>query len=286
MKTSEDSRIQPFLQTERLEKNLFRGESRDLGTPQVYGGQVLGQAIQSAQKTVEDRVVHSAHAYFLRKGEFDAPIIYDVERSRDGRSFSTRRVVAIQHGRPIFTMSASFQAPESGFDYQQELELPSPPEEVPASLKLMAQIRIMDNRIFGEEFHLSLVIPEKGEPLKGIQFWIKARRRIADDDNMHRAILAYISDYGLLRSTLLPHGFGVDETWTSGEWEVVGASIDHALWFHRPFRIDEWLFYDCSPVSTMGARGLARGGIYNQQGVLVASTQQEGLIRRVKTPEA
>ncbi|MBC6428050.1 MAG: thioesterase family protein [Cellvibrionales bacterium] len=266
------SRIAAFLQTERLEKNLFRGTSRDLGTPQVYGGQVLAQAIDAAQQTVEDRDLHSAHAHFLRRGDHHDSIIYEVERSRNGGSISSRRVVAIQQGRPIFTMSASFQAPQAGFEFQRDLHLPPPPQEDAAAMDDWAAIRRAASGIFGEQFSLSPVATDHPPGL--LQFWIKANRSPGPQPQCHQAVLAYISDFGLLSAALAAQGLG-----HRPPDSLMVATIDHGLWLHRPCQVDSWLLYRCRALSNSGGRGLATGAIYDQHGTRIASSMQEGVIR-------
>ncbi len=271
---------------ERLEENLFRGPSQDIGTSRVYGGQVLGQAIKAAQYTVEDdRPIHSLHAYFLREGDHDNPIIYEVDRSRDGRSFSARRVVAIQHGRPIFTLSASFQVEEEGLEFQ----IPAPdvpgPDEVPSVRDFES---IFPDKL-PEKFQrlLRVSAPFDLKPI-GMEnairdnsftpcshYWLKTAAALPNEAQLHRAILAYVSDYGLLTTTLIPHGLRFPAT------NLVLASIDHAMWFHRPFRIDEWVLYSSEAISTSNARGLARGHFFNSDGQLIATTSQEGLLRKI-----
>jgi acyl-CoA thioesterase-2 len=274
-----------LLELERLEDNLFRGPSRDIGTNRVYGGQVLGQAIKAAQYTVEDnRNIHSLHAYFLREGDHDFPIIYEVDRSRDGKSFSARRVVAIQHGRPIFTLSASFQVEEAGLEYG--IEMP----EVPGPDELMSvreyESRHMDN--LPEKFQrlLSLSAPFDLKPVEldehldsdstspDRHFWIKTVAPLPVEPQLHRSILAYVSDYGLLTTSLVPHDLHFLDS------NLIMASIDHAMWFHRPFKMDQWLLYSCEAISTGNSRGLAKGYFFQQDGSLVASTTQEGLVRQ------
>ncbi len=268
---------------ERLELNLFRGESRDIGSPQVFGGQVLGQALVAASATVDDRAAHSLHAYFLRRGDCNAPIVYDVDRARDGNHFSTRRVQAIQHGEPIFNMAASFQKPEAGLDHQSEMPQVPPPEdlvdaetyyrnlatELPAGLRRMfAHRRPFEFRPVRPP---NLLNPQKLPPVKDI--WFRAVDALPDDDALHRCLLAYVSDFNLLDTATLPHGV----SFTSGK--LVMASIDHAMWFHRSVRVDDWLLYSTDSPSSSGARGFTRGSIFARDGRLVASTAQEGLIR-------
>jgi acyl-CoA thioesterase-2 len=273
-----------LLRLERLEENLFRGQSRDIGTRYVFGGQVLGQALSAAQRTVDpDRAVHSLHAYFLRAGDIEAPIVYDVDRARDGKSFSVRRVVAIQHGQPIFNAAASFQVHESGFEHQIDMpEVPGPenlppPDRVPADelAKLPVKVQRWLGRKGAFEFRYvsgrNEVDPRKRPPYQ--QIWFRLIDRAPDDDNLHRALLAYASDFHLIGTAMLPHGISYLQH------NVKVASLDHALWFHRRFRADEWLLYACDSPSAQGARGLTRGMIYARDGRLVASTAQEGLIR-------
>jgi len=272
-----------LLELEPLEVNLFRGESRDIGSPQVFGGQVLGQALTAASATVEGRIVHSLHAYFLRRGDFDAPIVYQVDRSLDGHSFANRRVVAIQHGEPIFNMAASFQVVEEGLEHQIGMPAVPPPEELPDSSRPPPQLlaRLPERvRSFLEQprpFEFRLVQPidyltPRSEP-PSRQVWFRAVDRLPDDERLHRRLLAYLSDYFLLDTATLPHGSALLGN------SVVMASIDHAMWFHRPLRVDDWLLYAVESPSASGARGFARAGIYARDGRLVASTAQEGLVR-------
>ena len=275
-----------LLRLERLEDNLFRGNSRDIGTRFVFGGQVLGQALSAAQQTVDaSRAVHSMHAYFLRAGDNEKPIIYEVERTRDGGSFSARRVVAIQHGQPIFVCTASFQIAEAGAEHQQSMpEVPGPddldppaPLSVEALDKVPVKLRRWLMRAGPFEFrHVwprDDLQPPKRPPLQHV--WFKLTDRVDDDPVLHRSLLAYASDFHLIGTATLPHGISYLHP------NVQMASLDHALWFHRPFRADDWLLYSCDSPSAQGARGLARGSIYTRAGVLVASTAQEGLIRLV-----
>ena len=270
---------------ERLELDLFRGESRDIGSAQVFGGQVLGQALVAATMTTEGRIVHSLHAYFLRRGDFNAPIVYEVDRARDGNHFSTRRVVAIQHGEQIFNMSASFQSPESGLDHQSTMpEVPPPESLADADYHLrdvLARMSPEKRRMLGQkrpfEFRpvemTNMLRPEKRAPFRNI--WFRAVDALPDDQALHRSLLAYVSDYNLLDTATMPHGLSF---WSP---ELVIASIDHAMWFHRPVRVDEWLLYSTDSPSASGARALARGKIFAMDGRLVASTCQEGLMRWV-----
>jgi acyl-CoA thioesterase-2 len=273
-----------LLQLERIEDNLFRGQSRDIGTRNVFGGQVLGQALSAAQRTVDpDRAVHSLHAYFLRAGDIEAPIVYQVDRSRDGRSFSVRRVVAIQHGQAIFNFAASFQVQESGAEHQidmpdvpgpDEIPLPAPmPADELAKLPVKVQRWLARKGAF-EFRHVhprNELKPEKRPPHQ--QVWFRLIDRAPDDPALHRALLAYASDFYLLGTALLPHGISYLHK------HVQVASLDHALWFHRPFRADEWLLYSLDSPSAQGARGINRGLVFTRDGRLVASTAQEGMMR-------
>ena len=272
-----------LLELERIEENIFRGESRDIGSPQVFGGQVLGQALTAANYTVDGRTVHSLHAYFLRRGDVNSPIVYDVDRARDGSSFSNRRVVAIQHGRPIFNMTASFQVAEEGLEHQIEMpDVPGPDglhdqrdisaraaEHLPSKLRRY----LMQERpfLFRPVEPIDILSPGKTQARRHV--WIKAVDVVGDDAKLHRNLLAYVSDYQLLATAMLPHGVRFEHG------NVQMASLDHALWFHRPFRVDDWLLYALESPTATGARGLARGHFFARDGTLVASTAQEGLIR-------
>jgi acyl-CoA thioesterase II len=274
---------------ERLEVNLFRGTSRDIGSPQVFGGQVLGQALMAAYSTLQDRTVHSLHAYFLRRGDFNLPIVYQVDRSRDGQTFSSRRVVAIQNGEPIFTFSSSFQELEAGLEHQ----TPMPDVPAPEALhdtgrpnpdvlaKLPEKIRrfLLRERPF-ELRYVDEVDYLAARPRPPVQrVWFRAADRLPDDDRLHRCLLAYAADFNLLNTACNPHGV----RYLDGH--LIMASIDHAMWFHRPFRIDDWLLYAMDSPSASGARGFVRGSIYTRTGVLVASVAQEGLMRVVRGPD-
>jgi len=272
-----------LLRLEPLETNLFRGESRDIGSPQVFGGQVLGQALMAASETVGPaRLVHSLHAYFLRRGDFNAPIVYEVDRSRDGGSFTNRRVVAIQHGQQIFHMSASFQAPEPGPDHQAPMPDVAPPEALPDLAAL--QRRQLDRLPAEQRRYWSLERPfefrsvetlEPGVPRPAVRhIWFRLTNELPDDDQvLQRVLLAYVSDFHLLETATLPHGLSM----RAGN--VTLASIDHGMWFHRPVRIDDWHLYALISPSSTGARGMAFGRIFDRAGHLIASTAQEGLMR-------
>ena len=278
-----------LLDLEPLEVNMFRGQSRDLGGKSVYGGQVIGQALVAAARTVEGSVPHSLHAYFLRPGDMAMPIVYEVDRVRDGRSFTARRVQAIQHGQPILSMISSFQKPESGSG---EHQMPMPEVPAPETLPFLHELRrewareIPDlhprlrdamTREPAIEFKHTRpwnpLKPEKREPSQAI--WFRAAGKLPDDPLLHACVLAYASDFNLLSTALLPHG----RSWFSPD--MVVASIDHALWFHREVRVDDWLLYVMDSPSSQSARGFSRGLIYDRQKRLVASVTQESLMRHV-----
>lgn len=274
-----------LLSLEKIEENLFRGQSQDLGWGTVYGGQVLGQALSAAVKTVPaDRIVHSLHAYFLRPGDVSLPVIYDVDRIRDGRSFTTRRVVAIQKGRAIFNMSASFQIDEPGFDHQDSGPQSPPPEGLLTEQERMVLLgerlpKPLRARATGDRpFEIRRVDPPEDpvsprkRPPRSMH-WLRTTGELPEDPSLHRFLLAYASDFSFLTTSLQPHGV----TWLTPGLQV--ASVDHAMWFHRPFRVDDWLLHSVHSSSASGARGYVRGQIFNQDGHLVASTAQEGLIR-------
>ncbi len=272
-----------LLQLERIEKNIFRGESRDIGSPQVFGGQVLGQALSAAHNTVEDRAPHSLHAYFLRRGDFNSPIVYQVERARDGGSFSNRRVVAVQHGQPIFNMAASFQHLEQGLEHQAEMPEVAGPEGLQSAFDIRQAIldkvpeKMRRYLAHQPPFEFRPVLPPnflnpvKLPPIKHV--WMRACDRLPDEPALHRNLLAYISDYELLGTATLPHALRFDQG------HVQMASLDHAMWFHCPVRVDQWLLYSFDSPRAFGGRGTSRGMIFTQDGKLVASTAQEGLIR-------
>lgn len=273
-----------LLKLERLEDNLFRGASRDIGTRYVFGGQVLGQALSAAQQTVDaERSAHSLHGYFLRAGNIDAPIVYSVERARDGSSFSSRRVLAIQHGAPILNCAVSFQIDEAGVEHQTAMPDVPKPEDLPPPHSLpadeLALLPVKLQRWLGNvgPFEYRHVCPrDELHPVKRPAYqhiWFKLADRIDDGAALQRALLAYASDFHLIGTALLPHGV----SYLTPNLQM--ASLDHALWFHRPFRIDEWLLYSCDSPTAQGARGLVRGQIFSRDGRLVASTAQEGLIR-------
>jgi acyl-CoA thioesterase-2 len=275
-----------LLELEPLEVDLFRGASRDTGSPQVFGGQVLGQALHAAHATVEDRQVHSLHAYFLRRGDFNAPIVYQVDRSRDGGSFSSRRVVAIQHGAQIFHMSASFQQPEAGLAHQLPMPQVPQPDSLPDLRELLEVqeqplpdvVRRFAGRNSPFEFRSvqTLQIPDPGPGEPRLDVWFRAVDSVGQDPRRHAELLAYVSDYHLIGAALRPHGYSLASA------GIVVASIDHAMWFHQPVRVDDWLLYSIESPAAAGARGFARASIFTRDGALVASTAQEGLMREMK----
>ena len=274
-----------LLDLEPLEVNIYRGKNRDIGSGRVFGGQVLAQALVAARRTVdEERDAHSLHGYFILPGDLGAPIVYFVDRLRDGRSFTTRRVTAIQHGRAIFNMSASFQVRETGIEHQ------AAAPDVPAPEELTSEIEMVRARAdaYPEEVRHILtqdrpidfrpIMPRDPwdrtyrEPTR--QYWIKAVGPMPHDDVLtHQAVLAYASDYGVLATVLQPHGLRIRER------GLQVASLDHAIWFHRAMRMDDWLLYVIDSPAAAGSRGFARGCIYARSGELVASIAQEGLTR-------
>jgi acyl-CoA thioesterase-2 len=275
-----------LLALERLEENLFRGQSQDLGWGTVFGGQVLGQALSAAVQTVPpDRPPHSLHAYFLRPGDVTRPIVYDVDRIRDGGTFTTRRVRAIQGGHAIFNMSSSFQRPEQGVAHQDAMPDAPPPSSVPtdkerldaASAKLPASVRAL---LLREQPFDVRVVEQVDDPFEPSPMparrraWMKARAPLPDDPALHRYLLAYVSDHAFLGTALLPHRI----TFFTSGYQI--ASLDHAMWFHQPFRLDEWLLHVMDSPAANEGRALVRGSVFTQDGRLVASTIQEGLIRR------
>ena len=267
---------------EAIEENIYRGKSHSIGGRRVFGGQVLAQALEAATLTVsEDRYAHSMHGYFILPGDVNNPIIYNVDRIRDGGSFTTRRVVAIQHGRAYFNMSASFQIKEDGFEHQIDMPNVPPPEALRNGSMLMKEYedRLPDylkkNLALPRPIEFRpvempyFVNPSKGRPFRHV--WLRVKGKMSDRAADHRTLLAYASDYNLLETSLRPHG----TTWT----EVIAASLDHAIWFHRDFRIDDWLLYALDSPSASNARGFTRGNLFDRNGKLVASVVQEGLIR-------
>ena len=278
-----------LLKLEKIEEHIFRGQSQDLGFGSVFGGQVLGQALSAAYQTVAPgRRAHSLHAYFLRMGDANQPIVYDVDAIRDGKSFTTRRVVAIQKGQAIFSMAASFQIAESGFDHQDRAPRVEGPEGLASEIELAMKVAkripasIRDKILCKKPIEIRPVdpinpfAPEKRVPRKYI--WFKAIDTLPDDPMVHQYLLAYASDFNLVDTALYPHGHSY---W---EREMQVASLDHALWFHRDFRMDQWLLYVINSPNACWAKGLNQGQIFTREGRLVASVTQEGLIRRHGQP--
>lgn len=277
--------LSKHLTLECLEENIYRGDSQDLGGAHVFGGQVLGQALFAATQTVVGREAHSLHAYFLRPGDKNAPVVYEVDRIRDGRSYVTRRVVAIQRGKPIFNMSASFQVREEGIEHQIEMPDVQGPEDLPnvteLARKTLADTPEKLSRFLKWQSPIEIrpvqpihpLFPEPSAPFREI--WMRADTVSSDDPSLHKALLAYASDFSLLGTALLPHSL------TFAQGKVRAASLDHAMWFHRDFRADEWLLYSMDSPSASNGRGLSRGSIFNREGKLVASVAQEGMIRKL-----
>jgi acyl-CoA thioesterase II len=272
-----------LLDLEAIEVNIFRGHSSDEDRQRTFGGQVAGQALVAAVRTVEaDRPVHSLHGYFLRPGDPQAPILYEVDRIRDGRSFTTRRVVAIQHGRAIFNLQTSFQRMEDGLEFQQPMPENVPaPESLPTWQERMEPLKHKMGAYFDRPRPIDLrwvdtSPPGTSRPIADSQLvWLRADGKLPDDPALQACVVTYASDMTLLDTVVLPHG--VD--WTDAN--LMMASLDHAMWFHRPFRADEWLLFRQRTPSSGGARGLATGEIFTADGELVVSVVQEGLIRVV-----
>lgn len=273
-----------LLELEAIEHDIFRGANRDIGSGRIFGGQVLAQSLVAARRTVEEnRPAHSLHGYFILAGDLSVPVVYFVDRLRDGGSYTTRRVTAIQHGRAIFNMSASFHAPEEGVSHQVPMPDVPPPESLRPELErirerageideplrsILTQDRPLDFRPVEVDDPFA---PGPVEPRRHV--WVRARGPMDDRNLHHQAILAYASDYSLLDVALQPHGL------TFRDPNVMVASLDHAIWFHRPFRMDEWLLYALDGPSTGGGRGFARGTFFTRDGTLVASVAQEGVVR-------
>src|SRR5436190_14870758 len=282
-KSSPVAELLRLLDLEQIEVNIFRGLSPKGRTQRVFGGQVLAQALVAAYRTVEDRLCHSLHAYFLLPGDPKVPILYEVDRSRDGKSFSSRRVVAIQHGHPIFHMSVSFQIEEPGLEHQIDAPPVPAPEELPSEDDFRRKMADQIPAEYREHFlrkrpielrpvdRADIFRPEKRPPHQAV--WVRATGHLPENLALNQCVLAYASDMTLLDTALMPHGIG----WFSDEIQM--ASLDHAMWFHRRFRADDWLLYVQDSPSASGARGFNRGLIYTRDGRLVASVAQEGLMR-------
>lgn len=280
------ARLVELLALEPLEENLFRGQSQDLGWGTVFGGQVLGQALSAATRTVPpERRVHSLHAYFLRPGDVSRPIVYDVDRIRDGASFTTRRVVAIQGGHAIFNLAASFQKDEPGLDHQDAIPDAPDPESLTSEQGLIARVAerlppvLKAAALAPRPFDMRPVeaeddpfAPKARPPARMV--WFKTVAPLPDNPALHACLLAYASDHGFITTALRPHAV----TWLTPGMQV--ASLDHVMWFHEPLRVDEWLLHVVDSPRAHGGRGLVRGRIFDQRGKLVASSAQEGLMRR------
>ncbi|WP_447589049.1 acyl-CoA thioesterase II [Aquipseudomonas campi] len=274
-----------LLSLEQIEENLFRGVSQDLGFRQLFGGQVIGQCVSAASKTVDDaRHVHSLHGYFLRPGDATLPVVYQVERVRDGGSFSTRRVTAVQKGQPIFTCSASFQYDEEGFSHQLTMPDVPGPEALQSETELAREVAALIPERMRERMtsdkpieirpvtRINPFAPQPGEPIKHV--WFRADGNLPDEPSLHKYLLAYASDFNLLTTSMLPHGVSVFQKF------MQVASLDHSLWFHSDLRMDDWLLYSMDSPWAGNARGFSRASIFNRAGKLVASVSQEGLIRQ------
>jgi len=274
-----------LLKLETIDKGIYRGQSQDLGFRALFGGQVLGQALSAAQETVSaDRFVHSLHSYFLRAGDASKPVIYEVEEIRNGGSFSTRRVKALQNGKAIFYMTASFQLQEGGFNHQDAMPETIPPEELSSLYDFLAAHKDVLPETMREKFLTEKPIetrpvkqynwfkPEKTS--SNYKMWLKTNGSLPNNLQIHTCMLAYASDFHFLPTSLMPHGVS--------HWQpnFQIATIDHSMWFHRPFSFDDWLLYSMDSPSASNGRGLVNGKIYNRQGELVVSTMQEGVIRQ------
>ncbi|WP_444358707.1 acyl-CoA thioesterase [Phyllobacterium chamaecytisi] len=271
------------LALEPIGEDAYRGQSQDLGWGRVYGGQILGQAIVAATNTVTDRAIHSLHAHFLRAGDTEAPIDYRVERVRDGTSFSTRRVVALQFDKPIFMLAASFQVREQGFEHQCQMPRVPGPENLHSEIETTRSMKDRTSKQSHENLPYDRPIEyRRVEPLVGMNppkqppvthTWIKTVAEMPDDPTIHKCLLAYASDWGMVDTSLQPHGVNTNSK------SLQESSLDHAMWFHRDFRIDEWLLYATDSPSASHARGFTRGNFFTRDGLLVASVAQEVLIR-------
>ncbi|THD62371.1 acyl-CoA thioesterase II [Phenylobacterium sp.] len=274
------------LQLERIEVNLFRGTTADNSPGRIFGGQVIAQSLLAAYETVEERVCHSLHCYFIRPGDPTVPIVFEVDRSRDGGSFTTRRVVAIQHGQQIFNLAASFMEVQEGFEHQAEMPPATPWQDLPDDFEM--QKKAMENAPDEAKKWLSRPRPiemrsmdarsyfQDGPKDPISQTWFRAREPIGADPHMHQVIMAYASDMNLLSTAMRPHKV---------HWQTPGfqsASLDHAMWFHKPTNFNDWHLYSQDSPSASGGRGFIRGSIFHEDGTLVASVAQEGLMRMRK----
>jgi acyl-CoA thioesterase-2 len=272
------------LKLKQLDELMFEGCSEDLGFKNVFGGQVCGQAMMAAYQTVENRLAHSMHGYFLRPGDHSLPIQYEAQIIRDGSTFSARRIIARQHNKEIFTLNISFQTPESGFDHQFDMPKTTDPDVLLSELEMRRRFKHLIPEKLRDQFTRDRPIeirpvnpinysnPDVRAPYK--QNWFRAVAALPDDQALHHCILTYASDFGLLGTSMLPHGVSFAQK------GMQVTSLDHSIWFHRPFRVDDWLLYDMDSPSASNGRGFNRGNIYNQNGELVASVCQEALIRQ------
>lgn len=273
-----------LLALEPLDQGLYRGQSMDLGFGAVFGGQVMGQALAAAKYTLEpDRPVHSFHSYFLRPGDVNKPIIYDVETIRDGKTTSTRRVQALQYGKPIFYMTASFQEPVAGFEHQAAMpEVTGPEGLTPESERIKALAQYLPRSVkekwlsdkpieMRQVNYVNPMQPEKAEPMRHI--WLKANGALPDDPRIHKYLLAYASDFNFLPTALMPHGHSFWEP------QLQVATIDHSMWFHQDFRFDDWILFAIESPRAIAGRGLVQGRFYTQNGTHIATAMQEGIIR-------
>jgi acyl-CoA thioesterase-2 len=273
-----------YFDLEKIEENIYRAQSLDIGTGRIFGGQVLAQALGAAARTVENRQAHSFHAYFLREGDVKRPVVFQVDRARDGRSFSNRRVVVIQHGKPILNLTASFQIDEEGYEHQVDMPIVPMPDELDEkpflTSKQMESLTPRMRRLLTTQGPFEFRFADEvdpfdlnpAEPIR--QIWFKARHKVPEDRALHRQLLAFVSDFHLVATSTFPHPVSyLDPT-------LQIASLDHAMWFHHDINVNDWLLYDCfSPVASEG-RGFAQGKVYTLEGKLVANTAQQGLIRQ------
>ncbi|WP_340613454.1 acyl-CoA thioesterase II [Xenorhabdus thailandensis] len=274
-----------LIHLEKIEEGIYRGQSEDLGFPQVFGGQVIGQALYAAKQTVaDDRMIHSFHSYFLRPGDSHKPIVYDIEVLRDGKSFSARRVSAIQNGHPIFYMTVSFQGHEESFEHQNTMPLVPSPEELDSQeemvKKMASSLPAKLKKVFSTPPLEMKFVPLKNlsnhsSPVPVRYIWFRSNGKMPEDPVIHHCLLGYASDFNFLPTALQPHGV----KFMAENMQI--ATIDHSMWYHRPFNMDDWLLYSIESPSASGARGFVRGHIYNRAGVLIASAVQEGVIRKL-----
>ncbi|WP_340616297.1 acyl-CoA thioesterase II [Xenorhabdus entomophaga] len=274
-----------LIHLEKIEDGIYRGQSEDLGFPQVFGGQVIGQALYAAKQTVtDDRMIHSFHSYFLRPGDSSKPIVYDVEILRDGKSFSARRVSAIQYGHPIFYMTASFQSHEESFEHQNTMPVVPPPEELESQEEIAKKMADslpakLKNAFSTPPLEMKIIKPHilpNHSPKAPVRYvWFRSNGKMPEDPFIHSCLLGYASDFNFLPTSLQPHGV----EFMGRNMQV--ATIDHSMWYHRPFSMNDWLLYAIESPSASGARGFVRGHIYTRQGALIASTVQEGVIRKL-----